>query len=199
MSSNKTIFCLGCFRNKIHQYNTRLAQSYGLKHTSFQPLPILSNHWLAAFLLGDGSFAIRVLFQRAQTESSGPSLSRAGGLSVRPLPEIRLECKVDQKYKVLLQPIQEAIGGYIGYRKPLDTYYYSTVSFRSASKLLHYLDQYQLIGPKYTQYVLWRRAFLIIQEKRHLSPYGVNLIKAIQSRIKKLKAIKSEERSGVGE
>ena len=194
--------------NKIHQYNTRLAQSYGLKHTSFQPLPILSNHWLAGFILGDGSFAIRVLFQRAKLphkrgeakiESSGPFFSRAGGLSLRPLPEIRLECKVDQKYRVLLEPIQEALGGYIGHRKPLDTYYYSTVSFRSASKLLHYLDQYQLIGPKYTQYVLWRRAFLIIQEKRHLSPYGVNLIKAIQSRIRKLKAIGSEERSGVGE
>lgn len=181
--------------NKIHQYNKCLAQSYGLKHTSFQPLPILSNHWLAGFILGDGSFAIRVLYQRAQIESSGPSFSRAGGLSLRRLPEIRLECKVDQKYKVLLQPIQEAIGGYIGHRKPLDTYYYTTVSFRSASKLLHYLDQYQLIGPKYTQYVLWRRAFLIIQEKRHLSPYGVNLIKGIQSRIKKLKAIGSEEES----
>ena len=200
--------------NKIHQYNTRLAQSYGLKHTSFQPLPILSNHWLAGFILGDGSFAIRVLFQRgkATIEGSALSFSKGGGSiplrgtkshspkgigrafrsNLRPFPEIRLECKVDQKYKTLLEPIQEAIGGYIGHRKPLDTYYYSTVSFRSASKLLHYLDQYQLIGPKYTQYVLWRRAFLIIQEKRHLSPYGVNLIKGIQSRIQRLKAIKNE-------
>ena len=181
--------------NKIHQYNTRLAQSYGLKHTSFQPLPILSNHWLAGFILGDGSFAIRTLFQRgkAPIESSALSFSQGGGSILRPFPEIRLECKVDQKYKTLLEPIQEAIGGYIGHRKPLDTYYYSTVSFRSASKLLHYLDQYQLIGPKYTQYVLWRRAFLIIQEKRHLSPYGVNLIKGIQSRIQQLKAIGGNE------
>jgi len=176
--------------NKIHQYNTRLAQSYGLKHTSFQPLPILSNHWLAGFILGDGSFTIRVLLQRgkAPIEGNASSFSKI----LRPVTEVRLECKVDQKYKTLLEPIQEAIGGYIGHRKRLDTYYYSTVSFRSASKLLHYLDQYQLIGPKYTQYVLWRRAFLIIQEKRHLSPHGVNLIKAIQSRIKQLKAIGRE-------
>ena len=113
--------------------------------------------------------------------------------TLRPFPEIRLECKVDQKYKTLLEPIQEAIGGYIEHRKPLDTYSYSTGSFRSASKLLHYLDQYQLIGSKYTQYVLWRRAFLIIQEKRHLSPCGVNLIKGIQSRIQQLKAIGENE------
>lgn len=197
--------------NKIHQYNTRLAQSYGLKHTSFQPLPILSNHWLAGFILGDGSFAIRILFQRgkAQIEGSVLSFFKGGGWgtknhspkgigkalrsTLRPFPEIRLECKVDQKYKTLLEPIQEAIGGYIEHRKPLDTYSYSTGSFRSASKLLHYLDQYQLIGSKYTQYVLWRRAFLIIQEKRHLSPCGVNLIKGIQSRIQQLKAIGENE------
>jgi hypothetical protein len=176
--------------SKIDQYNKRLAQSYELKHTSFQPLPILSNHWLAGFIFGDGSFAIRVLLQRgkASIEGNASFFSRI----LRPVPEVRLECKVDQKYKTLLEPIQEAIGGYIGHRKRLDTYYYSTVSFRSASKLLHYLDQYQLIGLKYTQYVLWRRAFLIIQEKRHLSPNGVHLIKAIQLRIKQLKAIGRE-------
>ena len=179
--------------NKIHQYNTRLAQSYGLQHTSFQPLPILSNYWLAGFLLGDASFAIRVLFQRARIENSVPSFSKGEGSILRPFPEIRLECKVDQQYKTLLEPIQEAIGGSIGYRKPLDTYYYSTVSFRSASKLLHYLDQYQLIGSKYTQYVLWRRAFLIIQAKRHLSSYGLNLIRGIQSRLNNLKAMGSGE------
>jgi hypothetical protein len=200
---------------RIYQYNERLARAYGLKHTSFQPSNILSNNWLAGFLLGDGSFAIRILSRGPARGAKGGAM---GGLSpptsfaprFAPFPkgstaksgaiapcgartEIRLECKIDQKYDSLLKPIQEAIGGYIGYRKALDTFYYSTVSFGSAAKLLHYLDHYHLIGPKYTQYVLWRRAFILIRDKRHLTPYGVKLITAIQSRINQLKARRTGE------
>jgi hypothetical protein len=62
--------------------------------------------------------------------------------------EIRVMLQIDQKSDSLLslRIIQRCLGGSIGYRASQDTYYYSTVSFGNAAKLIQYCDHTHLIG-----------------------------------------------------
>jgi len=153
---------------KIQQYNERLIKSrvFDLDSENSLKNPInlltpayyeqsaLNPYWLAGFVAGDGSFQIKIV----------KSLSRQS-------EEIRLVIQIDQKQISVLKYIAHNMGGSIGYRKKQDTYYYSSVSFSNAAKWIKFLDQTHLIGSKMTQYVLWRRAFLLIQEGKHLDPH----------------------------
>jgi LAGLIDADG endonuclease/LAGLIDADG-like domain len=153
---------------KIQQYNERLIESGVLdldSENSLQnpinrftqadyPQSALNPYWLAGFVAGDGSFQIKIV----------NSLSRQS-------EEIRLVIQIDQKQFSVLKYIAHNLGGSIGYRKKQDTYYYSSVSFSNAAKWIQILDQTHLIGSKMTQYVLWRRAFLLIQEGSGRNPH----------------------------
>ena len=174
---------------KIQQYNERLLQSdlllcsrnkfannsSHLLSTITPTQSILSHYWLAGFVAGDGSFQFKVITAARQS------------MKTQRLPEIRVTLQIDQKDDLLLKEIQANLGGYIGYRKSQDTYYYSSVSFTNATKWIHYLDHTHLIGAKMTQYVLWRRVCLLIQQRRHLTLDGIRVIRAIVQRISKLK------------
>lgn len=127
----------------------------------------LNNHWLAGFLDADGSFQIKVL-DRVEPNS-------------KPCIEVRLYIQVDQKTRLLLDLIKDNFGGNIGYRKSQDTYYYSSTSFGSAKKLIVYLDRFPLQSSKYLNYLKWRKAYLLVQTKNHLTTEGQNMIKQIKS------------------
>lgn len=68
------------------------------------------------------------------------------------------------------------VGGNIGYRSSQDTYYYGSTSFGSARKVIKYFDQYHLQSTKHINYLKWRKAYLIIQDKNHLNELGLNKI-----------------------
>ena len=87
-------------------------------------------------------------------------------------------CVIDQNKKYLLTLIKNFIGGNIGYRKSQDTYYYASTSFASAKKVINYFDHYYLLSSKHVNYLKWRKAYIIVQNKDHLSNNG--LIKIIK-------------------
>lgn len=158
---------------KIRQYNERLIAKYPhLQITTSPTHPVVHSYWLAGFIAGDGSFQIKILERSKQRRS---------------LPEIRVVLQIDQKSDSLLRVIQSSLGGSIGYRASQDTYYYSTVSFANAAKLIEYCDHTHLIGSKMTQYVLWRRVCVLIQQRKHSSSKGIDMIRAIRDRISRLK------------
>jgi hypothetical protein len=84
--------------------------------------PNLDNYWLAGFTDADGNFTIRIINNEKKKE-------------------VRLLFKIDQKKEELLVLIFNNFGGYLGYRKSQDTYYYQTVSFGSAKKVINYFDR----------------------------------------------------------
>jgi hypothetical protein len=94
----------------------------------------LNNYWLAGFTDADGSFQIKILKRQMRTE-------------------IRLNFQVDQKRKDLLELIKKLLGGNIGYRKTNDNYYYGSISFGSAKKVINYFDRYHLLSSKYLNYI----------------------------------------------
>jgi hypothetical protein len=123
-----------------------------------------NNHWLAGFSDADSSFQIKMLSRHNRIE-------------------VRLAFQIDQKNSDLLILINKFFGGNIGYRKRQDTYYYSSTSFGSAKKVINYFDQFHLLSSKHVNYLNWRKAYLIIQNKEHLTEPG--LVKIYNLKLKK--------------
>jgi hypothetical protein len=120
------------------------------------------NHWIAGFSDADASFQIKIITREN-----------------RPRPEIRLNYQVvasAQKDTYVLSLLKTIFGGNIGYRKSQDTYYYGYTSFGSARKIINYFDYYHLQSSKHINYLKWRKAYLLIQDKHHLTEMGLDKI-----------------------
>jgi len=117
----------------------------------------LENHWLSGFTDADGSFQIKIINRKNRTE-------------------VRLNFQIDKKKDKILILIKEYLGGNIGYRKSLDTYYYGSTSFGSAKKVINYFDHYHLLSSKHINYLKWRKTYIIIQNKYHLNNSGIEKI-----------------------
>lgn len=122
------------------------------------------NHWLAGFSDADASFQIKVI--------SRP---------IKPRPEIRLNYQISQKDSFILNKIKQFLGGNMGYRKPDKTYYYGSTSFGSAKNVIKYFDKYHLQSRKYISYLRWRKAYILIQNKEHLTEKGLIKITRLKS------------------
>ena len=118
----------------------------------------LNNHWLAGFSDADASFQIKLILRRNKKT------------------EVRLNFQIDQKNNDLLILIRNFLGGNIGYRKNQDTYYFGSTSFGSAKKVIQYFDQYHLLSTKHINYLKWRKAYILIQNKEHLNSTGLEKI-----------------------
>jgi len=127
----------------------------------------LSNSWLAGFSNADGSFQIKLVHRKNKIE-------------------VRLNFQIDQKKDNILILIKNFLGGNIGYRKSQDTYYYGSTSFGSAKNVINYFDHFHLLGSKYINYLKWRKAYLIIQNKDHLNEKGLNKIIKLKSTMNRL-------------
>lgn len=148
---------------KIDQFNTRLvpllkkqdstkSDEINCDLTVYTSRNLLENHWLAGFIQGDGSLVI--------IQSKTPTYHYL---------KTTLFLNIYQKTSNLLGLIQEFLGGSVGYRKDQDTYYYTSNSLTNAAKLIRYLDKFQVMGNKLTQYWIWRKAYLLVQGKEHLT------------------------------
>jgi hypothetical protein len=160
-------------KNKLDQLNKLLnTKNYlYLKETVQLTLNItddLENYWLAGFSDADASFQIKIIDRND-----------------RPKSEIRLKFQVDQKKRNILELIHNKFGGYIGYRQNLDTYYYQSTSFGSAKKVVDYFDHFHLLSSKYINYLKWRKAYLIVQDREHLTDKGIDKIIKLKNTMNK--------------
>lgn len=114
------------------------------------------NHWITGFSDADASFQIKII-------------NRANRFK----PEIRLNFQIDQKNKDVLLLVKGIFGGNIGFRKSQDTYYYGSTSFGSAKKVINYFDTFHLQSNKHNNYLKWRKAYTIIQDRNHLTEMGL--------------------------
>jgi hypothetical protein len=129
----------------------------------------LKNHWLAGFSDADASFQIKVLNRSNRTE-------------------VRLNFQIDQATKKdsILILIKDFLGGNIGYRKTQDTYYYGSTSFGSARNVIDYFDYFHLLSTKHTNYLKWRKAYIIIQNRDHLNKDGLQKIIKLKNTMNRL-------------
>jgi hypothetical protein len=127
----------------------------------------LRNHWLAGFSDADASFQIKFVNRNKKVE-------------------IRLNYQIDQKKNTLLLLIKDFLGGNIGYRKNQDTYYYGSTSFGSAKNVINYFDYFHLLSSKHVNYLKWRKAYIIIQNKDHLNNDGIEKIVKLKNTMNRL-------------
>ncbi len=126
----------------------------------------LENLWLAGFSDTKASFQIKLVTRNNRTE-------------------VWLNFQIAQKIDNLLKLIQKYLGGNIAYSKSKDTYYYSTfTSFASARKVIKYFDNYHLLSSKHIDYLKWRKAYIIIQNKHPLNKSGLDKIVKIKKSMK---------------
>lgn len=152
--------------NKFNQIINNILSNYNDKtiELKFNNSNDFNNHWIAGFSDADASFQIKII-------------NRDNKLK----PEIRLNYQIDQKNNDILLLIKDYFGGNIGYRESQDTYYYGSTSFGSAKKVIKYFDTFHLQSSKHINYLKWRKAYLIIQNKDHLTETGINKIKILKN------------------
>jgi hypothetical protein len=146
---------------KVEQINNNI-----LVHPYFKLIPQFSkmvdqnldNYWLSGFSDAKASFQIK-LVQRNNHKS-----------------EVRLNYQIDQKENDLLILVRNYLGGNLGYSKSQDTYYYGSTSFGSAKKVILYFDKFHLLSSKHVNYLKWRKAYILIQNKEHLTASGLEKI-----------------------
>jgi len=156
-------------QNKLDQIkNNILLNPYfkTLTHFSVNTDLNLNNHWLSGFSDADASFQIKLITRNQKTE-------------------VRLNFQIDQKKNDLLILIKNYLGGNIGYRKSQDTYYYGSTSFGSAKKVINYFDNFHLLSSKHVSYLKWRKAYIIIQNKEHLTTSGLTKITKLKKTMNK--------------
>ena len=129
----------------------------------------LNNYWLSGFADADASFQIKII-NRIDRDK----------------PEIRLNFQIDQKNKDILILIKNYLGGNIGYRSSQDTYYYGSTSYGSAKKVIDYFDRYSLLSSKYINYMKWRKVYLLIKNRDHLTESGICKIKKLKISMKNI-------------
>jgi len=130
----------------------------------------LENHWLAGFSDADASFQIKIFNRKNRVE-------------------IRLNFQIDQKKDNVLKLIKNYLGGNIEYRKRQDTYYYRSTSYGSARNVIKYFDHFHLLSSKHINYLKWRKAYIIIQNKEHLNKEGIDKITKLKNTMNRLNDI----------
>lgn len=123
----------------------------------------LNNYWLAGFSDSDASFQIKIIHIIDKSK-----------------PEVRLNFQIDQKDNKILLLIKDLFGGNIGFRKSQNTYYYGSTSFGSAKKVINYFDKFHLQSSKHVNYLKWRKAYIIVQNKYPLLETGIEKIKKLK-------------------
>lgn len=154
-----------------------------------------NNHWIAGFSDADASFQIKIITSLSARTSACARFLHL--LDEKPLfisgeersrPEIRLNfqivalaCAAQKENSLLLcSALKEVFGGNISFNQEDKFYTYTLESFGSVRKLIKYFDCFHLQSSKQVNYLKWRKAYIMIQNKDHLTEIGV-------ARIKKLK------------
>lgn len=124
--------------------------------------PVVADYWLCGFSDAEASFQVKMVV----------SVNRK---------EVRLNFQVDQKTESVLADIRNYLGGNVYHRSSQDTYYYRSTSFGVARNIIRYFDKYPMLSYKHVNYLRWRKTYLLIQRREHLTQAGWDAIHKIKS------------------
>lgn len=150
-------------KNKWNQQNS-LCEKLKIEILPQDQSNLTNNRWLTGFVDANGSFKIKILNRKNRKKS-----------------EIRLAQQIDQKFITILEVIKKEFGGSIGYRKKQDTYYYSSVNFGVAKKYIDYFQKYHLQSYKYINFLKWRKVYIQVEKRLHITEEGIKKIKKLKS------------------
>lgn len=148
------------------------------ENTCIQLLPInynFDNSWLTGFIEADGCFMIRFTEYKLISKKK-PRCATRFSLDQRMFGPTSLSYK----------PIMENIANFlkcnlliINKKKVQKQYFNITISGQEKIKgLISYLDQYPLSSSKYLDYLDWKQAYELLQQKEHLIfPNKIKLLK----------------------
>jgi hypothetical protein len=129
---------------------------------------LLSNHWLAGFSDGEGSFDISIVINKINKKDI----------------KINLPFRIKHNYPELPNLIAKALGGNI-YKNHDNIYSYSSLNFKHAYNIANYFDKFHLLNAsKFINYLKWRKAYRIIQRNEHLTLEGLTKIQKLQKNLR---------------
>jgi hypothetical protein len=150
--------------------------------------------WFAGYTEAEGCFYLQVLPDRR---------------------EVRLSLKFGVKERAVLEYIKDSFNGSkVFYRnneaghqsvsplgaplpcpRGIDTYYWGSCNFSSATTVVRYFDQHSLLGEKWNTYVKWRKVYSMIIKAEHRTEVGFNKIYKIKSQWVEDKVLSDEKSS----
>lgn len=121
----------------------------------------LKNPWFVGFSEAKASFQIKLLTpNNIETEE-----------------KVGLSIHIFTKSDHILKLVKTGFGGNISYEKDQYSYHYDSTSFGSARKLINYFDNYHLLSNKHINYLKWRKAYILIQNKDYSHNVKSKIIK----------------------
>lgn len=158
---------------KVNQFNKN---PYGLTLLPPTNKVELSNSWLAGFIDADGTLGIYLV--KSNTHLLGVS--------------VRLSVRIIQKNPLVLELIKDCFGIPLknkkapGISKTKKTGIHRILFTDRAGSfllMLNYLDKFSLRSAKALQYFYLRKAFLFMEQKKHLTQSGLEIIKHYKKRL----------------
>lgn len=129
---------------------------------------IFTNHWLAGFADGEGSFHIDIYYNN----------------TVNNRVFVNLTFNIKHNFLELPNLIAKTLGGKI-FKINDNLYSYSSINLKNAFNVANYFDNFHLLNAsKFINYLKWRKAYRIIQRKEHLTLEGFNKISKLKENLR---------------
>ena len=143
------------------------------------PRPVINNklipdpEWLAGFVSGDGSF--KSILKKSESV-------KVGFQSI-----LVFQITQHARDEKLMESLISYLGcGFIEKDSRGPWLYYTVTNFSHIQgKILPFFHQYKIIGSKYLDYMDWCKIALLMQNKNHLTPEGLNEIIALKAGMNK--------------
>jgi hypothetical protein len=126
------------------------------------------NPWfITGFTDAEGSFSVIVL--------------KSNNLKVQWQARLYFQISLHVKDKILLEQIKNFFGVGEIYTKTSDSIIYTVKSIKDLTVIINHFEKYPLITQKWTDYEIFKQAFILIKNKEHLTLGGLNQIVALKA------------------
>ena len=171
--------------------NKGLNFSRGINSTARPQVSLLPGWWVAGFVDAEGCFRISILKNKnykgnpfnPSLYSGNNGLGNIMPLSVRLYFQIGLHLK-DEKILKLIQSTL-GVGKIYKSQSRADSVELQVSSIKDMSAIIRFFDNYPLITQKWADYILFKEAYELILNKRHLTIEGLKRLVAIRSLVNK--------------
>lgn len=153
-----------------YKYDQLLKHGYNEIFNLTLQLPLktlsLDNYWLTGFTQANGCFHISV--DNSKTHKTGYS--------------VRLEYSLKQNDELPLKLLFDNLkmGNLSQYNSGI--WCYKSSGFKTAGCLINYFDKFNLFAGKYTNYLKFRKVYIMVTEGKHLEEKGVKKIISIATK-----------------